>query len=242
MFLDLEPDGDALFLDFDGTLVEIAPRPEDVVVPKALPGLLNGLQNRLGGALAVVSGRPIADLDAFLEPARFAASGLHGMESRWVPGGEIERTPPPESLEIVRRELNASGIAERGVRLEDKGLSIAAHYRAVPDEKDAVIELLHDLAAPFADLSVLAGKMVVEVKPSGYSKATAVERVMDHPPFAGRRPVFIGDDVTDEDGMRAAMARGGVGVKVGEGPSVADKRIGGVGNVLEWLERQARGL
>lgn len=241
MLLDLEPDGDALFLDFDGTLVEIAPRPDDIVVPRHLPALIDRLSARLGGALAVVSGRAVHALDSYLSPARFAASGLHGMENRWNTGEPVVRVRPPESLESVRASLVGSGIADERVRVEDKGLSIAIHYRAAPVRGEDIIAFVHDLAAPYADLSVLAGKMVVEVKPSGYSKATAVEDGMRRFPFSGRRPVFIGDDVTDEDGMRAATALGGYGVKVGEGPSLAEKRVGSVRHVLDWLDRQSKG-
>lgn len=233
----LLPDRDALFLDFDGTLVDIVPRPEDVVVPAELPPLIDGLADRFGGAVALISGRSIADLDRFLAPARFIASGLHGAERRDDPAGGVTRLPVPESLEWVRRGLAESAIESHGVRVEDKAASIAVHYRAAPHRGEEVLRLLHDLAAPHADLSVLAGKMVVEVKPSAFTKATAVAHAMDLPPFKGRRPLYVGDDVTDEDGMRAAASLGGGGVKVGEGPTVAGHRIGSVSALRRELAR-----
>ncbi|WP_181708587.1 trehalose-phosphatase [Chthonobacter rhizosphaerae] len=240
MLLDLEPDETALFLDFDGTLVDLAPRPEDVVVAPRLPALLSRLQTRFGGAVSLVSGRPIADLDSFLTPFSSVAHGLHGLEGRDAPYAPVIRVKPPAALDWIRSGLSESGIGETpGVLVEDKGLTIAVHYRNAPDQHDAICTLLHDLAAPHADLSVLAGKMVVEVKPFGTSKATAVERALVLPGFKGRRPVFVGDDITDEDGMKAALERGGTAVKIGEGPSVAPHRLGSPADVHAWLDRLA---
>lgn len=242
MMLDLKPDETALFLDFDGTLVDLAPRPEAVTVSPDLPAILAGLDARFAGAVALVSGRPVADLDAFLAPFRFVANGLHGLETRDTPDGPVERRPPPASMDRVRAGIAESPLsATEGVLVEDKGLTVAVHYRQAPDAQQAVLTLLHDLAAPHADLTVLAGKMVVEVKPSGFSKATAVEHCLGLPAFAGRRPLFVGDDVTDEDGMRAALARGGAAIKVGEGPTVAPVRLGGVSDVHRFLARLADG-
>ncbi|WP_075217982.1 trehalose-phosphatase [Mongoliimonas terrestris] len=242
MMLDLKPDETALFLDFDGTLVDLAPRPEAVTVSPALPAILARVQALFAGAAAVVSGRPVADLDGFLAPFRFVANGLHGLEARDAPDGAVVRRAPPASLDRVRQGIAASGIAATdGVLVEDKALTLAVHYRQAPDAQEAVLTLLHDLAAPHADLAVLAGKMVVEVKPSGFSKATAVEHCLTLPAFAGRRPLFVGDDVTDEDGMRAALARGGAAIKVGEGPTVAPVRLGTVSDVHRFLARLADG-
>jgi trehalose 6-phosphate phosphatase len=223
MTLDLEPDRNALFLDFDGTLVDIAPRPEAVVVPGDLPDLLIRVAERMGGAVALVSGRPIAELDAFLAPARLPAFGLHGLERRLA--GATEQAEAPPSIGEVRAAVAASGLAATGVRVEDKGLSIALHYREAPGLEDAVRELAAALVAPHTDLVILDGKMVQEIKPAFASKATAVRMLSSLPPFAGRRPVYIGDDVTDEEGMRAAIEARGEAVKVGPGPTVAGHRV-----------------
>lgn len=235
----LLPDRDALLLDFDGTLVEIAQRPEDVDVPPDLPGLIDRLVARFSGAVALVSGRPVAELDRFLAPARFIASGLHGAERRDDLDGPVTRLVAPETLEPIRAGLREAGIEGNGVRIEDKSASIAVHFRAAPEQCEDILRLLHELAAPFADLSVLAGKMVAEVKPSAHTKATAVHRIMDLGVFKGRRPLYIGDDVTDEDGMRAASALGGGGVKVGSGPTVAEHRIDSVEVLRSALRRLA---
>ncbi len=234
--LNLQPDVMALFLDFDGTLVDIAPRPDAVVVPGGLAELLARLAESLDGALAVVSGRPIAELDAFLAPTRLTAAGLHGLEIRV--GDRVERMAAPSGLQAVRSDLIAAPEAA-GLRIEDKGLSIALHYRHTPERADAVRGLAEGLARPHPDLSVLHGKMVVEIKPRAASKASALARLMAEPPFAGRCPVFVGDDVTDEDGMRAALERGGTAVKIGAGDTCAPHRLPDPAALLAWLARPA---
>jgi trehalose 6-phosphate phosphatase len=236
---DVEPARSALFLDFDGTLVDIAPRPDAVIVPGGLPALLCRLLELFGGAVAVVSGRPIAELDRFLSPAVLPAAGLHGLE--WRAGGPIERMEPPPSLDEVRSAVRASGLDGRGLRIEDKGLSLALHYREAPDLGGEVEALASAAAAPFGDLSILHGKMVVEIKPKAASKATAVRRFAQVQPFSGRHQVFVGDDVTDEDGMRAVLAAGGTAIKVGEGGTVARFRLSDPAAVHAWLAEIAGG-
>ncbi|HUG61982.1 MAG TPA: trehalose-phosphatase [Methylomirabilota bacterium] len=235
--LELDFERNALFLDFDGTLVDIAPRPEAVVVPAELPPLLMRLLDRFGGALAIVSGRPIAEIDRFLAPAVMPAAGLHGLE--WRAGASTGRMEPPPSLDQIRRDVRETGLAERGVRIEDKGLSLALHYRDVPALGAAVLAMATAAAAAHPDLSVLNGKMVVEIKPKAASKASAVRRFAGLAPFAGRTPVFVGDDVTDEDGMRAALDAGGTAIKVGEGESVAPLRVAAPSDVHRWLSELA---
>ncbi len=234
--LNLQPDLSALFLDFDGTLVDIAPRPDAVVVPAGLPALLARLSDRLGGALAIVSGRPIAEIDAFLAPASLPAAGLHGLEIR--AGTAVERLPTPASLQAVRAGLLAAPAAA-GLRIEDKGASIALHFRETPERAEAVLALAAELTRHHPDLAVLHGKMVVEVKPKAASKASALVRLMSGPPFAGRRPVFVGDDVTDEDGMRAALQAGGDAVKIGPGDTLAPQRLDDPAALRAWIARFA---
>lgn len=225
----------ALFLDFDGTLVEIAREPSAVRVAPTLAPLLVDLHRHFDGAVAIVSGRPVAEIDAFLEPARLPASGLHGMDWRPNPDAPVVRPAPDPALPQLKAELAASGLAERGLRVEDKVLSLALHVREAPELEDEVAAFARSFADRHASLSLLVGKKVFELKPAGASKADAVGRFLAEPAFADRVPVFVGDDVTDEDGMRAARERGGFGIKVGEGDSLASSRLPDVVAVHDWL-------
>ncbi len=199
----------ALFLDFDGTLVEIAARPDAVQVPPGLPGLLTRLQAGLGGALAVVSGRPMQDLDHFL-PVPLAKAGDHGATIRVQPHLAAEAPPLPVPPEAWRLQAMALAQAHPGVLVEEKTHGFAVHYRLAPEAGALAHALLAALVldSPF---QLLAARMAWEVRPRGPSKASAVRRLMQAPAFAGRVPVFIGDDVTDEEGMDAARALGGLG-------------------------------
>lgn len=213
----------ALFLDFDGTLVDIAPQPEDVVVP---PGLLRSLDlvcQRLGGALALISGRPVDQIDAFLKPLRLPAAGVHGAERRSASGEwSLLATPPLTEVEQAALALAARHPA---LRVEIKRGSVALHYRQAPELQDVCVETMRAAADRSAGLTLLLGKMVVEAKPGGASKGLAIEAFMREAPFAGRSPVFVGDDVTDEAGFATVQRMNGFGVKVGEGPSIARERI-----------------
>jgi trehalose 6-phosphate phosphatase len=206
----------ALFLDFDGTLVEIADTPGAIVVDPGLPDLLRRLGGALDGALAVVSGRQLGDLDGYLEGAVPALAGLHGWEHRSA-DGTIHRTPLPETeLGKARAVLRSFADEHPGVLLEDKGGAIGLHYRLAPQHAAACEGIIEVLAAHSAGvLNVQRGKMVCELKADGRHKGEAVSCFMAEPPFAGRVPVFVGDDVTDEDGFRAANARGGTSIRVG---------------------------
>lgn len=226
----------ALFLDFDGTLVDLAPRPDAVRVPPGTIARLERLADRLDGALAIVSGRPIAEIDAFLAPARFTVGGLHGLE--WREDGSLaaQALAPPPSIAVVRGRIEVAFAFADGILVEDKGSAIAVHYRSAPEREAEVRAAVIAAAGAFDDLSLILGKMVVEVKPRAASKATVVERFLTLTRFSGRTPVFVGDDATDEDGMRAAIAAGGYGVKVGEGDSVAGFRLATVADVHAWLD------
>ena len=204
----------ALFLDFDGTLVEIAPRPDAVCMPPGLPGLLLRLGAGLDGALAVVSGRPLADLDHFL-PVPLAKAGDHGATIRLAPNLPVEAPPLPVPPESWRLQAMALALAHPGVLVEEKTHGFALHYRLAPAAGPLAEALLRALVtgSPF---QLLAARMAWEVRPRGPSKASAVRRLMHDPAFAGRLPVFIGDDVTDEEGMEAARALGGHGWQLHE--------------------------
>jgi trehalose 6-phosphate phosphatase len=228
------PERPALFLDFDGTLVEIAPRPDAIEVAPHLPHLLERLIEETGGALAVISGRTIQDIESFLK-VPVAAAGMHGLQRRMKPGAPVEAAPPPDELDVLRRRIKESGLLSGGIELEDKGAGLAVHYRAAPEREGSVKAFLHEVARDLEPLQLIEGKMVVEAKAAGFDKGEAVNLFMENAPFAGRTPVFVGDDTTDEDGMRAAAALGGFGVKVGDGPTLARYRLADVPAVHDWL-------
>lgn len=220
----------ALFLDFDGTLVALADHPDEIQPPPQLQSLLPALQNRLGQALAVVSGRPLHQLERHLPPG-LALAGIHGGEWRWP--GQAPQRVPTASLDPARRML-ADWQPPPGVWIEDKDLALAVHYRARPDAA-ALCEQHAAAAAALADARLLAGKQVFEIKPRGIDKGAALRRFMAAAPFAGRLPVFVGDDLTDEDGFAAAQALGGIGIKVGVGDSRARHRFHDTQEVFLWL-------
>ncbi|EYD74766.1 Trehalose-6-phosphate phosphatase [Rubellimicrobium mesophilum DSM 19309] len=227
--------GDALFLDFDGTLAEIGPDPDAIWLPEPTCRDLERLGRRLGGALAILSGRDLRDL-ARRTPAEVWRLGGHGLEVL-PPGME----PPPSAARVPEAVLAAlANVARRpGVRLEVKGPMVAVHYRAAPGEGPACVAAAEAAARAVPGHVAQAGKMVVEVKPEGAHKGTALRRLMGAPPFAGRRPVMMGDDATDEDAMSAALALGGVAIKVGAGETVAFLRAPDPRSVRSWLEREA---
>jgi trehalose 6-phosphate phosphatase len=225
----------ALFLDFDGTLTEIAPRP-DAVRPRApLPALLTELQHLLGGAVAVVSGRPLAEIDAYLGPSQFAGAGVHGAEIRHRPREQIRRNGSPPAGALVRA-VRQRFEPEPLLVVEDKGAAVALHYRQAPDRAEECIQFMRQVARDHG-FDLLIGKAVVEARPAGINKGGALVALMAELPFRGRRPVFIGDDVTDEEGFAAIERQGGVAIKVGPGESRARYRLADVTAVHAWLER-----
>lgn len=234
------PDQPALFIDFDGTLVEIAEEPHMVVVAEDLQELFAALVKRTGGAVAVVSGRTVADIDHFLA-IPIAAAGMHGLERRASPDADVAHAPPPGEIKTLRERLGAWSRLSEGVHMEDKGGGLAVHYRAVPELEGEVKDKMAALIADLPALHLIEGKMVVEAKGCGFDKGSSVTAFMQAPPFAGRTPVFIGDDVTDEDGMRAAAELGGFGIKVGEGETAARYRLTDVSAVHRYLHEVAAG-
>lgn len=227
----------ALFLDFDGTLVELAAHPQAVRPTPDLTPLLARLADRVDGALAIVTGRPIAEVDRFLAPLRLPIAGVHGNEVRSVPDGAAGTRTTPE-LGQARERLHRLADRLPGLTIEDKGVAIAVHYRAVPDAAAELRRVAAELQAESTDaLTVLDGKMVVELVPAGRDKGTAIRELLQAPPFAGRRPVFLGDDVTDEAGFRAVNELGGISVRVGgqDRPTAARYRVDNVVRVLQLL-------
>jgi trehalose 6-phosphate phosphatase len=213
----------ALFLDFDGSLVDLAPQPEAVIVPSELVATLQSLSGYLGGALALISGRPIEQIDAFLTPLRLPAAGVHGAERRGADGGmTLLSTHPLERVEEAALTLAARHPL---LRVENKRGSIALHYRQAPELEELCLETMQAAVEESPGLTLLRGKMVAEAKPGGASKGRAIEAFMREAPFAGRTPVFVGDDFTDEVGFSTVQRLGGLGIKVGDGPSVAWQRL-----------------
>lgn len=234
-FVDILCPSCALFLDFDGTLVDIAPQPEAVVVPAGLRDTLERLHQYLGGAAAVISGRPIEQIDSFLLPLVLPAAGVHGAERRNA-GGELVllSTHPLELVEAAAGELAAQ---HPELRIENKRGSIAVHYRQAPQLEALCVQTIQAAVEQSPGLTLLHGKMVVEAKPGGASKGRAIEAFMQEPPFKGRTPVFIGDDITDEVGFSTVQRLGGMGIKVGEGPSVAWQRMASPAAMRDELHR-----
>jgi trehalose 6-phosphate phosphatase len=222
-FVDILCPSCALFLDFDGTLVDLAPQPEAVIVPKGLVPTLSALNAYLGGALALISGRPIEQIDEFLDPLRLPAAGVHGAERRSASGElTLLSTHPLQRVEEVASALVAQ---HPRLRIEAKRGSLALHYRQAPELEALCVDAIQAAVEESPGLTLLRGKMVVEAKPGGASKGRAIEAFMHEPPFAGRSPVFIGDDSTDEVGFATVQRLRGLGVKVGDGASVAWQRL-----------------
>ena len=226
----------AFFLDLDGTLVEIVRQPAAVQVASELPGLIADLHAASAGAVALISGRPIADVDRLLRMPQLPIAGQHGVERRDARGQIHLHAVDDSALASLRRQVHAWSIEHPGFLIEDKGLSLALHYRNAPELEQALDLLARGaIAQTNGTFQVQPGKMVVEIKPSGRDKGRAIEEFLEEAPFSGRLPVFVGDDVTDEYGFRAVNSRGGVSIKVGEGVTAATSRLASVDAVHDWL-------
>lgn len=227
----------ALFLDLDGTLLEFTSNPSDVRLSSRLAGVLSGLTEATNGAVAFISGRTLDDLDRLLGAGRFALAGVHGLQRRTAQGARTESSHDANAMAEVRRLYQQ--IAERypQATLEDKQTALALHYRRCPElEEELTTELEARLDEMNLPVVLMRGKMVLEAKPLGASKGSAIEAFMRERPFAGRTPVFVGDDVTDEDGFRTVNELGGVSVKVDDGPTLARFRLPDPEAVIAWLE------
>lgn len=228
--------GDALFIDFDGTLVEIAATPDRIEVAAGLPALLQRIAVRLDGALAVISGRPLADLTHRLAGYSGATAGNHGLERRSATG-VVHRPRTDPTLELVWPVIRQFAALTPGVTIEDKGLAIAIHYRGRPELADTC-QRLAERAVLLSEnqLMMLTGKMVIELRPRGTDKGYAVQAFLAEPEFRGKRPVFVGDDRTDEAGFAVVNRLDGIAIRVGDGESIARYRLDSVGAVIRWLE------
>ncbi|AJQ83986.1 trehalose-phosphatase [Xanthomonas oryzae pv. oryzae] len=235
-------DACALFLDVDGTLIDFAHSPEAVrLLPKVREaiGLLN---ERLNGAVALVSGRPLAQLDALFAPLLLPAAGLHGHELRSVVAARAAM-PQDTSEWLHGLHQRAAALTHRhpGVLVEDKGLSVALHWRAQPQAGPEVLAFAQQEIAQLSGYRLQPGDHVVEFVPAGSNKGLAVEQLMQHGAFMGRTPVFVGDDLTDEFGFDAANRLGGWSVLVGDRVQTSARfRVDGTADVHAWLQRNAR--
>jgi trehalose 6-phosphate phosphatase len=229
----------ALFLDVDGTLLEIAARSDLVRVPPKLPALLGELGAQRGGALALISGRSLAELDLLFQPWRGAAAGVHGSERRRADGTFVHHTDDAAAaaFDEIRPRLTALAHARGGLLLEDKRTALALHYRAAPESAAEVRALAETLLKQAGTgLRLIFGKMVVEFQLRGVNKGTAIAAFLSESPFLGRRPIFLGDDATDEDGFAEIDRRGGVSIWVGEPAKTrASYALPSVAAVLAWL-------
>jgi trehalose 6-phosphate phosphatase len=208
-----EPRGDwALFLDLDGTLIDLAPTPDAVVVPDDLVATLKDVSQRLDGALAIVSGRMLSEVDKLLAPLKLPGAGEHGALVRMPDGSrdEIDVRIPYEWVQA----LEDASERMKGVIIERKSHGVVAHFRKAPQFEKPLRSLAARLIASATTFEIVEAKLAIEIHPRTVSKARAVDRLMTAPPFAGRVPVFVGDDVTDRDGFRAAEKRGGFGLDV----------------------------
>jgi trehalose 6-phosphate phosphatase len=234
----------ALLLDIDGTLIDIAPTPNEVVVPPGLTDTLARVSERVGGALALVSGRPIREIDAFFAPLELPAVGGHGAEMRPVAGGALIQGHDTVLDAEFKDRLKQIAAAHPGVLVEDKGYSLALHYRLAPKQG---VGLVHDVKHAYEawddrSIELLAGKAVIELKFAGFNKGTAVRQLMTYPPFAGRAPIIVGDDLTDEDAFAVAADFNGHAVSVGRLLPGADQHFKSPAEVRVWLTRLAGGV
>lgn len=222
----------AIFTDFDGTLVEIAERPDAVVVPNDLAEQLDRATKEFDQAFAVITGREISDIDRFLSPLHLPVAGAHGSQRRRADGSMEELD---EELivgaEEIARAIEPLAIAHPELIIEPKAGAVALHFRQAPELESDCLRVMEEALEGHPQYSLVPGKMVLEARPSAFDKGAALRAFMEEEPFKGRTPIFIGDDRTDEDAFRAAQELGGVGIKLGPGDTAARLRIADVASV-----------
>jgi trehalose 6-phosphate phosphatase len=228
----------ALYLDIDGTLLDMALTPSTVHVPPDLADMLARTTERLSGALAIVTGRPIAEADQLLKPLKFAAAGVHGAEMRTTATGEIASLTPAFNPALLN-DLRTIAEAMPGIVTENKGAGIAMHYRLVPDLREPLLATVEALLPKYpGQFAICGGRKVIEILPVGFSKGVALHKLAGLSQFKNRIPVMIGDDIADMEAFRAAESLGGVGLKVaGENFTKAEASFGGAPDVRSWLRK-----
>ncbi|QKN81400.1 trehalose-phosphatase [Scandinavium goeteborgense] len=225
----------AFFFDLDGTLADIKPHPDQVIIPGPIRMTLQQLAEQQAGALALISGRSMSELDALAAPYHFPLAGVHGAERRDIKG-QTHIVRLPATLADALLEWLTAGMAPlTGCEVENKGMAFALHYRQAPQHQQAVEQLAAQAVSRFEGLALQPGKCVVEIKPTGINKGAAISAFMQEAPFLGRQPVFIGDDLTDEAGFDVVNLAGGVTVKVGPGETHAHFRLASVADTHQWL-------
>ncbi|GAB7535290.1 trehalose-phosphatase [Burkholderia sp. 3C] len=230
----------AFFFDFDGTLVDLAPTPDGIHVPDSLPALLTELRTLAHGAVAIVSGRGIDSIDGFLGLTDLPIAGLHGAERRDANGDTMRVGFNDDRLLRIEHALAAVVDRNPGMLLEIKGAAVALHYRNALEREAVAREVAERLVADYPDAYVLQpGKMVFEIKPKGVDKGRAIAAFLGEPPFAARKPVFAGDDLTDEKGFAVVNAAGGLSIKIGAGDTMAGTRLDSVdamrAQIAQWI-------
>jgi len=233
----------AVLLDIDGTILDIAPTPGEVIVSQSLRRTLTRLSRETGGALALVSGRSLGNIDALFAPLRLPAIGGHGAEIRLSPDEAAEREYAHVLDGELRERLAEIAVDAPGVLVEDKGYSLAVHYRLAPEQEGRVKEAVAAIKAdwPEEPIEVLPGKSVVEIKPVSFHKGAAIRELMQHEPFAGRRPIFVGDDITDESAFAVMPEFNGMGFSVGRSAPGTVHCFAAPSDVRRWLERLSGG-
>lgn len=229
--------GWALFLDVDGTILEIAETPQDVQVTESLKALLDALSVRLSGALALISGRSLDDLDQLFAPSRFCAAGIHGCERREASGRIVRPSLDLHRLDDARAELSDFVQRHPGLIVEDKGYGLALHFRRAPHLSAAAEHKVNAICRRLGpEFAIQAGKCVLEIRLAAWTKGASIRAFMEQPPFRGRRPIYLGDDLTDEAGFGVVNELGGISIRVGDArPTLAQHRLAGVPDVLRWL-------
>ncbi|MGS2872655.1 trehalose-phosphatase [Enterobacter huaxiensis] len=225
----------AFFFDLDGTLAGIKPHPDEVVIPDTVLENLQQLSRMSEGALALISGRSMAELDVLASPYHFPLAGVHGAERRDI-HDQLHVVSLPETLiQSLHTYLTSALASLPGTELEAKGMAFALHYRRAPHHEAAIFAIARHLADSHPQLALQPGKCVVEIKPDGINKGAAIAAFMAEAPFTGRTPVFFGDDLTDEAGFTVVNQAGGISVKVGPGETIAKWRLGSVASVWQWI-------
>jgi trehalose 6-phosphate phosphatase len=230
----------AIFLDFDGTLAPIVPRPEQAAIAERTRGAVAAMMEKTGGALAILSGRDLDDLDGRLAPLRLPAAASHGVVRR-DGAGTVRRDPHAAGKLAAAADRMEEFGRSRDLLIERKAGAVTVHYRNHPEAGDAARALVDDIVSDAEGLRAIHGNMVSEVAVAGANKGVALDAFMAEPPFAGRTPFMAGDDTTDEDAFEAAQARGGLALKIGRGSSVARLRVDAIEDFLDWLHRAAEG-
>lgn len=238
--LTIDDDETALFLDFDGTLVDIAPTPDAIEVDDELKFLLDDLLQRHGGAVAIVSGRNLQVIDHYLDGFAGTVSGGHGAELRHGAEHQGGIECDFERLDHIKTAVREFAIIDPRIMAEDKSFGIVLHFRQHPDLECKVREFFHSLVGDDEQFEIQAAKMALEIKPRGVSKADAIERIAEFTDFSGRKILFAGDDTTDETAFCWVNKKGGITVKIGEGPTCARYRTHSPATFRSWLGKRAQ--